>query len=59
MNMHESNYDANNDIIKILMGELLNVEVVVHYDREKQKNRIIEKKNFFVFLLRMKYSFFC
>jgi len=35
MNMHVSNYDVNNYRVKILMGKLLNVVVVGHYDKGK------------------------
>jgi len=34
MNMHESNYDVNNDKVKTSLGELLNVGVVVHYEEK-------------------------
>ncbi len=56
MNMHESNYDVNNDKVKISLGELLNVGVVVHYE---EKIFGMKYLFFFYFLLRMKYSVFC
>ncbi len=49
MNMHVSNYDVNNYRVKILMGKLLNVVVVGHYDRGKI---------FFFFENGIKFSYF-